>query len=145
MTSMFGVCRDASVHSIRFRSVFRMAEYDEQRGQNVSSCVDKKTTASGVKHERMSAAECGFDDNSRARRESMTPMTSGMPCGVVKGRAAAAMRISREWIAHVSPNEPAGRCCARVTLSFRLITVEVSQKDSIAAISKTSMGEPGVA
>ena len=145
MTSMFGVCRDASVHNIRFLSVFRMAEYDEQRGQNVSSCVDKKTTASCVKHERMSAAECGFDDNSRARRESMTPMTSGMPCGVVKGRAATAIRISRECIAQVSPNEPAGRCCARVALSFRLNTVEVSQKDSIAAISNTSMGEPGVA
>ena len=53
-----------------------MAEYDEQRGQKVSSCVDKKTTASRVKQERISAAECGFDDNSRARRESMTPTSA---------------------------------------------------------------------
>ena len=85
---MFGVCKDVSVHRIRFLLFFRMVELDEQRGQNVSSCVDRKTTASCVKHERISAAECGFDDNSRACRESMTLMTSGMPCGVVKGRAA---------------------------------------------------------
>ena len=73
---MFGVCKDASVHRIRFRWVLRMVELDEQRGQNVSSCVERKTTASCVRHERMSAAECGFDDNSRARRESMTPTSA---------------------------------------------------------------------
>ena len=64
--SISGDCKDVSVQRTRLRLVVGMVKCEEHCGQNVSSCVDRKMTASDVKQERMSAAECGYDNNSPA-------------------------------------------------------------------------------